>query len=234
MEEPTRIESSYPRETSSRPDETAPPSGVRLPRQARSRASFERMIAATHDLIAESGLEGATVQGILLRSGVGSGTFYARFDSRDALLAYLATRFRSDAEEGWAAVLSPSRWKAAGPGEIVTQFTRMAVVWMRAHGALRRAFLIHAMTCEGYDLLDQTAELDNAVADHLTRLLLPRAENFTHHDPEHAIRLGTLQVFATLRSRYIFTWGDRPDGIEDPQLASELALIFLRYLGCEI
>ena len=191
------------------------------------------MIAVAHDLIAESGLEGATVQGILLRSGVGSGTFYARFDGRDALLAYLAIRFRSDAEEGWAAVLSPSRWTAAGPKEIVTQFTRMAVLWTRAHGALLRAFLVHAMTFEGYNLLDQTAELDNTVADHLTHLLLPRADELTHDDPGQAIRLATLQVFATLRSRFIFAWGDRPDGIEDEHLAGELASVFLRYLGCE-
>ena len=204
---------------------------MRLPRQPRSRASFERIITAAHDLIAESGLEGATVQAILLRSGVGSGTFYARFDGRDALLAYLAIRFRSDAEEGWAGVLSPRRWEAAGPREIVTQFTRMAVVWMHAHGALLRAFLIHAMTYGGYDLLDQTAELDNTVADHLIGLLLPRAEEYTHDEPERAIRLATLQVFATLRSRFIFAWGDRPDGIEDQQLASELASVFLRYLG---
>jgi AcrR family transcriptional regulator len=212
----------------------APPPGVRLPRQPRSQASFERMIAAAHDLIWESGLEAATVQGILQRSGVGSGTFYARFDGRDALLAYLAIRFWSDAEEGWAAVLLPHRWTAAGPKEIVTQFTRMAVVWTQAHGALLRAFLVHAMTHAEADLLDQTMELDNTVADHLTRLLLPRAKEFTHPDTEGAVRLATLQVFAALRSRIIFAWGDRPDGIEDRHLADELASAFLLYLGGRI
>jgi len=214
------------------PDEPLPP-GVRLPRQRRSRNSFERMIAAAHDLIAESGLEGATVQAVLARSGVGSGSFYARFDGRDALLGYLAFRFWSDAEDGWTEVLSPSRWTTAGPKEIVTQFTRMAVVWMWAHGALLRAFLVHAMAHPTYDLLDQTAGFDNAVADRLSRLLLPRARAFTHDAPQQAIRLAALQVFATLRSRFIFAWGDRPDGIEDHQLAEELASIFLRYLGSE-
>ena len=189
MDAPWRIGNGSNGKRASRADEPALPPGVRLPRQARSRASFERMITAAHDLIAESGLEGATVQGILLRSGVGSGTFYARFDGRDALLAYLAMRFRSDAEEGWAAVLSPSRWTAAGPKEIVKQFTRMAVVWTHAHGALLRAFLVHAMTFEGYDLLGQTAELDNTVADHVTRLLRPRAHELAHDDPEQAVRL---------------------------------------------
>lgn len=227
------IETTRREERSSWLEETAPPPGVRLPRQARSRISFERMITAAHDLIAESGLEGATVQRILKRSGVGSGTFYARFDGRDALLAYLAIRFWSDAEEGWSAVLTPSRWTAAGPKEIVTQFTRMAVGWTWAHGALLRAFLVHAMTLAQYDLLHQMAELDNTVADHLTRLLLPRAKEFAHDDLEQAIRLATLQVFATLRSRFIFAWGDHPDGIEDQQLAGELASIFLRYLGSD-
>ena len=209
------------------------PLGVHLPLQPRSRASFERIIATAHELITESGLEGATVQAILERSGVGSGTFYARFDGRDALLAYLAIRFWSDAEDGWSAVLASPRWTTAGPKEILTQFTRMAVVWMRAHGTLLRAFLVHAMTHAKYDLLDQTAELDNAVAGHLIELLLPRAGDFTHANPEEAIRIATLQVFATLRSRYIFAWGDRPDGIEDQHLASELSTIFLRYLGSE-
>ncbi len=227
---PPRIEPT-PRERRAPRQDERPPPGVRLPRQPRSRVSFDRMITAAHDLIAESGLEGATVQNILKRSGVGSGTFYARFDGRDELLAYMAVRFWSDAEEGWSSVLTPSRWTAAGPKEIVTQFTRMAVVWTWAHGALLRAFLVHAMTHAAYDLLDQTAELDNTIADHLVGLLLPRAEGFTHDDPEQAIRLATLQVFATLRSRLIFAWGDRPDGIEDQQLAEELASIFLSYLG---
>lgn len=220
-----------PQERPPRAHESVAPAGVRLPRQPRSQASFERMIAAAHDLIGESGLEAATVQGILRRSGVGSGTFYARFDGRDALLTYLAHRFWSDADEGWAAVLSPPRWTAAGPKEIVTQFTRMAVVWTQAHGPLLRALLVHAMTHAENDLLDQTGELDNTVADHLTRLLSPHAKAFTHVDWEEAVRLATLQVFATLRSRIIFTRGDRPDGIEDQHLAGELASVFLSYLG---
>ena len=231
MQGPSKKKTQPAEKQSAPPDALDPPLGVRLPRQLRSRLSFERMIAAAHDLIAESGLEGASVQGILKRSGVGSGTFYARFDGRDALLAYLAIRFWAEAEEGWTSVLSAPRWAAAGPKEILTQFTRMAVVWTRAHGSLLRAFLVHAMTHEGYDLLDQTAELDNTVADHLIQLLLPRAEDFEHDEPEQAIRLATLQVFATLRSRFIFAWGNRPDGIEDKELAGELASMFLRYLG---
>ena len=206
-------------------------SGVRLPRQARSRASFDRMVTSAMDLIAEEGLEGATVQEILSRSGTGAGTFYARFDSRDALLAYLATRFWADAQDGWETVLAPARWSAAGVREIVLQFTRTLVLWSHAHGSLLRAFLVHAMSHPGPELLDRTAELENRVADYLIELLMERSDDLGHADPEQAVRLATLQVFATLRSRYIFAWGDRQDGIDDEDLASELATVFLRYLG---
>ena len=206
-------------------------SGVRLPRQARSRASFDRMVASAMDLIAEGGLEGATVQEILSRSGTGAGTFYARFDGRDALLTYLATQFWEDARDGWESVLAPARWSAAGVREIVGQFTRMLVLWSRAHGSLLRAFLVHAMSHPEPWLLDRTAELDNRVADYLIELLLARSDELGHPDPEQAVRLATLQVFATLRSRYIFSWWAREDGIEDDDLASELATGFLRYLG---
>ena len=206
-------------------------SGVRLPRQARSRASFDRMVTSAMDLIAEEGLEGATVQEILSRSGTGAGTFYARFDSRDALLAYLATRFWEDAQDGWETVLAPARWSAAGVREIVLQFTRTLVLWSRAHGSLLRAFLVHAMSHPEPELLDRTAELDNRVADYLIVLLMERSDELGHPDPEWAVRLATLQVFATLRSRYIFAWGAREDGIEDKDLASELTAVFLRYVG---
>ena len=82
-----------------------------------------------------------------------------------------------------------------------------------------------------YALLDRTVELDNHVADHVIDLLIEHDDELTRPDLEQAVRLATLQVFATLRSRYIFAWGDRDDGIGDEKLALELAKIFLSYLG---
>ena len=207
------------------------PEGVHLPRQARSRASFDRMVAAAMDLISEEGLEAATVQRVLERSGAGAGTFYARFDGRDAMLSYLATRFWATANDGWRTVLGPERWSAAGPVQIVHQFTRMLVLWTRAHATPLRAFLMHAMAHPEHDLLDRTSELDNTVADRMCGLLLLRSDELSHREPEQAIRLATLQVIATLRSRIIFAWGSREDGIDDDELARELATAFLRYLG---
>ena len=183
------------------------------------------------DLLAEKGLEGAMVQEVLSRARAGAGTFYARFDSRDALLAYLANRFWEDAREGWETVLAPDRWSSASGEEIVSQFSRMLVLWSRAHGSVLRAFLLHAMAHPNPELLDRMADLDNRVADHLIELIKERGEALGHPEPDRAVRLATLQMFAALRSRNIFTRGMGEDGIEDADLAAELATVFLRYLG---
>ncbi len=208
------------------------PEGVHLPRQSRSRASFTRMITAALELIGEMGLEGASVQKVLQRSGTGAGTFYARFEGRDALLAYLSSRFWAETDEEWRSVLVPGRWSAAGPVEIIQQFTRMFVLWARVHGALLRAFLMHAMADGNQDLLDRISVVDNTIADQMCVLLRSHSDELKHEQLEQAIRLATLQVSATLRSRIIFAWGSREDGIGDEALATELATAFLRYLGC--
>ena len=91
---------------------------------------------------------------------------------------------------------------------------------------------MHAMVHPEYDLLDRTSVFDNTVADRLWGILLLRSDELHHPDPEQATRLATLQVIATLRSRIIFAWGAREDGIDDDALSGELATAFLRYLGC--
>ena len=127
-------------------------------------------------------------------------------------------------------MLTPSRWTAAGPKEIVSQFTRMAVVWTWAHGALLRAFLVHAMTHVAYDLLDQTAELDNTVADHLTRLPVTSSGGVhtrrpgAGHPTRHPSGVRHAQEPIHLRM------GRPPRRNRRPATGRELASIFLRYL----
>jgi len=206
-------------------------SGVRLPKQKRSQISFDQMINSAMSLLEERGLEATTVKNILIHSGAGAGTFYARFDSRDALLNYLFIEFWEDTAKEWEIILTPPRWSTASVENIVVQITRTMVLWSQAHSSTLRAFLVYAMCHPEYALLDRTVELDNHVADHVIDLLIEHDDELTRPDLEQAVRLATLQVFATLRSRYIFAWGDRDDGIGDEKLALELAKIFLSYLG---
>lgn len=58
-----------------------------LPRDRRSQRSRELLLEALFALMGERGYERLTIQNLLDRAGVGRATFYAHFDSKDALLA---------------------------------------------------------------------------------------------------------------------------------------------------
>ncbi|MGN6526082.1 MAG: TetR/AcrR family transcriptional regulator [Burkholderiaceae bacterium] len=62
------------------------PSSPPAPRQARSRATADRLLAATFALLCESGLEGAVIPRIAERAGVSAANIYRRFADKDALV----------------------------------------------------------------------------------------------------------------------------------------------------
>ncbi|MEB2343929.1 MAG: helix-turn-helix domain containing protein [Deltaproteobacteria bacterium] len=64
----------------------APPAAPEGRRQRRRRETRERLLDATRRVIAESGLEAATIARIAEAADVGFGTFYSYFPSREAAL----------------------------------------------------------------------------------------------------------------------------------------------------
>jgi len=58
---------------------------VREPRQARSRASWDRVVAVGRDLLAEGGYDALTITEVCRRAGVTAPSIYARVDGRAGL-----------------------------------------------------------------------------------------------------------------------------------------------------
>lgn len=80
----------------------APPAAPRRePRQARSRARVDRMLAAAAEEFELRGVEAATMTGIAQRAEVPIGSLYQFFPTKAAILGELARRY---AEQGQAAV----------------------------------------------------------------------------------------------------------------------------------
>lgn len=205
--------------------------GVRLPRQARSRVTFELILQTAELLIREKGLEGVTVQAILNRTGIGSGSFYARFDSHEALLRFLALRFWGEAAVGWSDFLRIDRWDGAPIRDVVAAFIRILVRWNSMFAAELKAHLGHAMAEPEGRLLDEMADVENTVADYLVELIETRDESIDPQCGEEQIRLATLQVFSMLRSRIIFARDEAAAGISDATLVRELTRGFLLFIG---
>src|SRR4051812_31852596 len=65
---------------------------ARAPKQERSQRSFEQVLKASADLLIEEGYEGFTIQAVSKRSGVSTGSIYARVNSKDDLVHIITAR----------------------------------------------------------------------------------------------------------------------------------------------
>ena len=92
----------------------------------------EALLEAAEALIEHCGIEGVTMDAVAARAGVGKGTVFRRFDSREGLMAALLNH----SETEWQASvisgpppLGPGRrpwtgcWPSAGPGSSSTSCT---------------------------------------------------------------------------------------------------------------
>ena len=209
----------------------APLPGVHPPRQARSRATFRSLVAAARELMAEGGMDAVTVQEVVRRADVGVGSFYARFDGRDALVRYLHHELWSDAGRWWRRYLEPERWEDVPLPVVVGEVTRVLVRSHFAREVELRAFWIESLTRPADRIMERTAESDAAVVEGLARLVDRRSDAVGHPRPERAARLGAFQLLTTLRGHLLF-----PDslsvegGYSLRELVLELARALLAYL----
>ena len=66
---------------------------IRKPKQARSRATYERLLDGAQEVLAKKSFEAASIQEIAAAADLTIGAFYARFSSKEALLLGLAQRY---------------------------------------------------------------------------------------------------------------------------------------------
>lgn len=78
---------------------------TRQPRQGRSRESFERMLAATRELMLERASEDFTLQDVSERGAVSIGSIYLRFESKDNLIHAVIAEALGDIGGSEAAML---------------------------------------------------------------------------------------------------------------------------------
>tara|TARA_B100000378_G_C18001980_1_gene397521 strand:+ start:341 stop:949 length:609 start_codon:yes stop_codon:yes gene_type:complete len=64
-----------------------------VPKQARSKETYEKILAASQELLTESGIEGFNSNAIVERAGMTPPAFYRWFPNKYAILEELASRF---------------------------------------------------------------------------------------------------------------------------------------------
>jgi len=99
----------------------SPARGVRVPQQARSRRTRERILEAAVGCFEQHGYDETTTALIASRADIGVGTLYGYFrDKRDILLELLE-RFTEQVIELVESRLDPERWEGGDPAEHARQ-----------------------------------------------------------------------------------------------------------------
>lgn len=202
-------------------------------RQARSQQTLARILDAARAIVREVGLDGLTVNEVTRRSGVTTGSFYARFAGRDALVHWLENRYWEDVEERWRAFLEPGRWSDRNVAERVDGLVRGVCRSYRVGAAELRIFLLHACANPDGKPLRRVMVLEEGVARRVSSLLAPW-DGVTHPEPARAAAFATEQLLAALRGEVLVGKGAAGEGAPtfSPKAADdERVRAFAAYLG---
>lgn len=203
---------------------------LRPPRQQRSRESFERVLAAGLEVLADRGYEGFTIGEVARRAGVAVGTIYGRFGNKDALFRALQDRIldRIDADqaERFRALTEGSR----SADEMVRGAVEEVARIFDRHAALLRVVMLRGAVDAA--VLARGSASSQALARDFTRTLITRRDELGHPAPELAADVCFRMVYDVLARRVMYgPTFESGRALGWDELVGELANACSAYLG---
>jgi AcrR family transcriptional regulator len=192
------------------------------PRQDRSRATVDTVLAATARVLVKRGFDGLTTNAVAEAAGISIGSLYQYFPNKEALVAALIEKHVEDMN---AAILS--------------ELTRVAQLPM--HEAVRAVIELtvkaHAIEPELHQVLTEQVprvgrmarlrELDLICNRMVAGLLAARRDELAIRDPELAAFVLVASIEAITHRAALFA----PKMLRDPRLIDEACALVTRYLG---
>jgi AcrR family transcriptional regulator len=205
--------------------------GIRPPTQARSRATFDRLLSAAVELLAERRFEDTSVTELVRKAASSVGAFYARFESKEALLHELDVRLFEVGRAKWREFLAPERWEGASAAQILEDFVARLVDARRERRGLLRALAIYVRSRPGSEFAKRSAKLNRLLTERLTDLMLTRRQEIGHPRPVLAIAFALEIVDSVTRDAILFAdTGLAPARVSDAELKAELLRALKLYL----
>ena len=172
----------------------------REPKQGRSKASYERMLAAAEKLLIKTGSDDFTLTDVSKAGKVSIGSIYCRFDSKDDLVRAVQSKMieRMDAE--FEAMLIEVRTAASGLDDFMPRFVDGFAESLRQFAPLLRPIMMcasrdHAVSLAGKGSYDRFArQVKTAMLDY-------RAE-IKRDDHERSVESAYRVIYATV-ARYL-------------------------------
>lgn len=183
--------------------------GVEPPKQDRSRRSYNRILEATAELLADRPFDDISIDEIVDRAGYTKGAFYHRFDGKATLLRHLIARLTTGALAAWDEFLDPAAWEDAPLRDILDAYVHRLVAIYSRSTHLMRAFAREARWGDDDAIRATADELNRHVLTRLLALVESRSDELADHarrDPEGAVRFWNVALTALLQSIYL--WPD--------------------------
>ncbi len=221
--------------------QTAPPSKAAplerpIPaRQARSRRTAERIVAAAVDLLGEKSFEEMSVADIARKAGVSIGGFYARFPGKQALLDYLQGTVFDSILESARELFSPAATEGIGARDVIERYMAMATEGFRRHRLVLQQISLRSRTSTDADFRQRVLRMNIELHDLFRARLRERLNEMGNTDPLPAIDVALTATSAVMREYVLFS-DLRPqyEPIADARLVGELTDLFCTYLRIEV
>jgi AcrR family transcriptional regulator len=192
------------------------------PRQERSQATVDTILAATTRVLVKHGFAGLTTNRVAERAGVSIGSLYQYFPNKEALVAALVERHLEDTN---ALMLTELSRVARLPAvEAVRAVIELMVAVHTVDPALHRA-LTEQVPRVGK--LSRLMELDELSHRAVTGLLAARQRELAIRDPDLAAFVLVSAIEAIVHRAVVLY----PHRLRDPRLVDEATLLVTRYLG---
>ncbi|MNB99470.1 transcriptional regulator BetI [compost metagenome] len=204
-------------------------SASRTPKQDRSRASLERLMAASREILSEGTFEQLTIVGISKRSGVSVGSIYARFEGKDDLFLAVMMDVLGELDSEWEQLIEGVRNRNLPLAMQVPELINTLAEFLRRHASILKPFMSRAFDPR-VAKFGKEKHLKAAYA--FQSLLLYSREDIQHPDPEHAVSACFSIAYAALARFLGLGSADEAAGEGDwEQLKHDLGImcfVFLR------
>lgn len=209
-----------------------PRAGVNPPVQRRSRETFERILRVTEAMLEERTFERATIADIVARADSSVGSFFARFDGKEALLAHLIDRHHAEMLGDVRRELAEDLWNGIGLEARARAWVGLVVGWCRTRRGVLRARFVRNVTRPDRVPADQAARSREIVA-HARAFFRPCLAEVRRSDPEAALTFA-LELVDSMVGVHVLVAEDplaNFDPVDDGRLEEETTAAFLAYLA---
>ncbi len=201
------------------------------PKQERSRSTTRQILRAAGKLLKSRPLAEVSVAEIAKAAGVSVGGYYARFPSKESLLAALYDDCLRKATRVLDEAMKVERWKGRPIAEVIRAYFDVAMRFFCKHRVIVRQVIQRAREERNSPLGQAVSEFNTFAHGRLTLLLMERASEICHPNAEEAAMFGVRVISAALRDFSLFGVKRMAYGsAESDRMLHELTRMYVAYL----